>query len=133
MRGFERVKREGAKGGLSTTTTTPPPPPPSFHFTHCKRYKTFISLCVLCLCVFGGCQVSTECNSTEYTFGYIGPLTLGNWNTAVTVPCAARRTPLAFRLYTISRKWGRRRGKRGSREGDISHYKILLPLLYTYL
>ena len=38
---------------------------------HCKRHKTFISLCVsLCVCVYSvAAYRSTECHSTEYTYG----------------------------------------------------------------
>ena len=92
-----------------------------FHFTHCKRYKNLhIPLC-LCVCVYSvAARFSTECNSTEYTFGYIGPLTLGNWNSSMGAPL------VAFRLYTISPR-GKKRYIEG--RGDISRYKILLPPL----
>lgn len=95
------------------------PPPPLFssfcrHWKHCKRYKTFISLCVSVL--FGGCLSFHWMPFHRVHLRYIAPLTPHTHTHNIL------HTPsYSCTIFTKSgeRKWGTKGEKK-----DISRYKI---------
>lgn len=102
-------------------------PPPLFssfcrHWKHCKRYKTFISLCVSVL--FGGCLSFHWMPFHRVHLRYIAPLTPHTHTHNIL------HTP-SYSVVQFSRKVGNESGGRKGRKRILVAIKSLLVLLPT--